>query len=198
MFPIGTCGRLFAMFGCYSRVDCRCCARLEWPGSCRFGWFQDIFFKFQEGDPPKKLSFQIVSSPGPRCSQGGWRRRLRPGGAVAIPCVEAMMTVYKFAWIEFEAVYYTLPTYIYRERCIHTHIHIWYLVEFQWPQAKPVLCLPFSSVETTILGLFRECWGREIGRWGSMDEGFSCNPMGGKVGCTSIVFFLTPWNFGDS
>lgn len=188
------------MFGCYCRVDCTLLCQ-TWMTQVLFFWVVSRhFFQISGRWPPKKLSFQVVSSPGPRCSQGGWRRRLRPWGAVAIPCVEAMMTVYKFAWIEFEAVYYTLPTYIFI--CIHiythAHMHIWYLVEFQWPQAKPVLCRPFSSVETTILGLFRECWGREIGRWGSMDEGFSCKPMGGKVGCTSTFFFLNTleiWRF---
>ena len=49
------------------------------------------------------------------------------GGLWQFYCVEAMMTVYKFAWIEFEAVYYTLPTYIhiyiYRDVYIRTYIY---------------------------------------------------------------------------
>ena len=36
-----------------------------------------------------------------------------------------MMTAYKFAWIEFEAVYYTLPTYIY----IYTHVYMSYIYD---------------------------------------------------------------------
>lgn len=122
-FPLEHCGRLFAMFGCYCRVDCTLLCQ-TWMTQVLFFWVVSRhFFQISGRWPPKKLSFQVVSSPGPRCSQGGWRRRLRPWGAVAIPCVEAMMTVYKFAWIEFEAVYYTLPTYIYICVYIYTHTH---------------------------------------------------------------------------
>lgn len=47
-----------------------------------------------------------------------------------------MMTAYKFAWIEFEAVYYTLPTYIY----IHMYICHTYMIFSGIPVTSSETC----------------------------------------------------------